>query len=234
MAIHFCPVRSFTYNMTNPMPFPESQGKYDIILADPPWMYKRNTFDLKNNSPGKDKDTGGAGTHYQTLSQKQLKQIEVGSLAQPDCLLFMWSSSPHLNEAIALGESWGFSYKTVAFCWEKQRAMASFYTVSSIELCLVFKKGRIPRPRGSRKERQFISQKRSQHSEKPAEVRERISRMFPDQRKIELFSRHVIDGWDRVGNQVIDPPKEQIPKDVQDSGSEDLELSSGDNEEQYS
>ena len=69
---------------------------------------------------------------------------------------------------------------------------------------MVFKRGRIPQPRGARNIRQFISEKRTKHSKKPNEVRHRIEQMFPTQRKIELFAREFADGWDVWGLDVID------------------------------
>ena len=73
------------------------------------------------------------------------------------------------------------------------------YTLSYCELCLIFKRGRIPRPRGSRNEKQLIRTRRGAHSVKPVEVRQAIARMFPDQEKIELFARHKPKKWDVWG-----------------------------------
>ncbi len=73
------------------------------------------------------------------------------------------------------------------------------YTLSQCELCLVFRRGRIPTPRGSRNERQLVAAPRGAHSEKPAEVRRRIERMFPGQKKIELFARTRAPGWEAWG-----------------------------------
>jgi N6-adenosine-specific RNA methylase IME4 len=98
--------------------------------------------------------------------------------------------------------AWGFKYKTVAFVWEKQKTNPGNYTMSQCELCLVGKRGKIPGPRGTRNERQFISEMRTRHSTKPTEIRNRIVRMFPTQRKIELFARNTSEGWDVWGNEV--------------------------------
>ena len=70
------------------------------------------------------------------------------------------------------------------------------------EAVLCFKKGRIPKPRGSRKERQIVVSKRTKHSEKPQEVYDRIERMFPTQNKIEMFARKVRLGWSVWGNEI--------------------------------
>ena len=43
---------------------------------------------------------------------------------------------------------------------------------------------------------------RGKHSAKPAEVRKRIEEMFPEQKKLELFARTEVDGWDCHGDEV--------------------------------
>ena len=171
--------------------------KFSILYADPPWDYDGKT---QHTSV---KAVKSAEDHYPTMTLTQLTGLKVKDICEPDALLFLWTSSPHLPQAIALMEAWGFEYKTVAFVWEKQKTNPGYYTLSQCELCLVGKRGRIPSPRGSRNERQFISELRGKHSAKPAEVRERITKMFPTQAKVELFARSQSDGWSVWGNEVV-------------------------------
>ena len=170
-------------------------SRYDVIYADPPWDYKGQ---LQHAGPGSD-DTGGAVRHYETLTLAQLKRLPVPSIAADDCLLFLWSTSPHLDQAIDLGKAWGFAWATIAFVWDKVKVNPGFYTLSQCELCLVFKRGRIPQPRGARNVRQLVRAERGPHSAKPEEVRERIEAMFPEQSRIELFARRAAPGWDAWG-----------------------------------
>jgi N6-adenosine-specific RNA methylase IME4 len=74
--------------------------KYPLIYADPPWDYKGQT----QHGGKKSSDTGGAINHYPCLKLPQLKAMKpmIDELAADDCLLFMWSSSPHLDQAIEL------------------------------------------------------------------------------------------------------------------------------------
>ena len=166
--------------------------KYDIIYADPPWDYKGQT---QHGGRGIG-STGGALTHYPTLTLSQLKNLDIRSIAAPDSLLFLWSTSPHLNQAMQLGEAWGFTWATVGFVWDKVRVNPGFYTMSQCEMCLIFKRGKIPSPRGARNIRQYVRVNRTEHSRKPVEVRNRIDNMFPTQSKIELFITDKIRGWD--------------------------------------
>ena len=185
-----------------PLPTPSAAERYPIIYADPPWDYQGQ---LQHAGPGSG-DSGGAIRHYPTVRLSDLIELDVTSISAEDSLLFMWATSPHLDQAIDLGKAWGFSWATVAFVWDKQRVNPGFYTMSQCELCLVFKRGRIPAPRGARNVRQLVSAPREAHSRKPEEVRRRIEVMFPRQRKIELFARDEdIHGWDVWGAEIAHP-----------------------------
>ncbi len=171
-------------------PLPTQQ--YSVIYADPPWDYKGQ---LQHAGTGS-QDTGGALRHYSTVALDDLKALPVSDIAANDCLLFMWATNPHLDQAIDLGKAWGFAWATVAFVWDKQRVNPGYYTMSQCELCLVFKRGKIPTPRGARNVRQLVQAPRTTHSTKPAEVRHRIDAMFPAMPKIELFARGTAPtGW---------------------------------------
>jgi len=115
--------------------------------------------------------------------------------------LFLWVVSPMLDDGINLMKQWGFKYATIAFVWHKQRANPGHYTMSECEICLVGKRNKIPKPRGARNIRQFLSEMRGKHSAKPNEIRNRIDLMFPTQNKIELFARQNVSGWDCWGNE---------------------------------
>lgn len=175
-------------------------GRYSIIYADPPWQFKLEQVNLQDYKEGK-KYTSSASKRYNTMTFEELLSLPVSSIAAKNSLLFMWSASQFLREAIQLGEAWGFKYRTIAFVWNKKRTNYGFYTLSQCEVCLVFKRGKIPKKAASNI-RQYVSAKTSMvHSEKPSAVRNRIAKMFPTLRKCELFARHVVEGWDSWGNQ---------------------------------
>lgn len=179
--------------------------KYQIIYADPPWDYGgKMQFDkssIKSENEGWHKNIfiSAANFKYPTVKTKDLKKIPISQICDDDCLLFMWVTNPHLAQGIELGQAWGFEYKTVAFIWDKMIHNPGQYTLSNCELCLVFKRGRIPRPRGARNIQQLVRAPRGAHSVKPSEVRDNIVKMFPEQKKIELFARQKAEGWDSWG-----------------------------------
>jgi N6-adenosine-specific RNA methylase IME4 len=196
----------------NPLPYlhPElPKQKFDIIYADPPWDYNgklqfdRSSKSTENIDFARNIFISSAVFKYPTLKLEQMVQIPIHQIAKDDCLLFMWTSSPHLVHAINLGNAWGFEYRTVAFVWDKMVHNPGKYTLSNCELCLVFKRGRIPTPRGARNIQQLIRVPRGKHSEKPIEVRHAIEKMFPDQARIELFAREKFPSWEVWGLEVL-------------------------------
>lgn len=137
------------------------------------------------------------------MSDKELLAMKefFSKKAENNSLLFMWTSGPFMEFAIRLGQHWGFKYVTVAFVWDKVVMNPGNYTLTQTEFCLVFKRGKIPTPRGTKNERQLLREKRTAHSRKPSEVRTRIARMFPTQNKLEMFARSTHKGWDAHGNE---------------------------------
>lgn len=171
--------------------------KYSVIYADPPWQYKNKECLAKKSILN-----GKLNHHYQTMDLKSLKVLDVKRLCEKDCLLFLWVVSPMLDDCIEVLKSWGFKYSTIGFVWNKKRPNPGSYTMSECEICLIGKKGQIPKPRGARNIRQYLMQEKTRHSSKPEEVRKRINEMFPFQSKIELFARQHAEGWDCWGNEV--------------------------------
>ena len=180
-------------------PLPDK--RYSIIYADPPWKVSASYI------------TGASGIkshvsdHYDLMPLSEICALPIADIAAENCLLFLWITSPELFDAEKVGKAWGFKYITIAFVWDKQRPLKGHYTMSQCELCLLFKKGKIPKPRGATNIRQFLSVNKGRHSVKPYQVRDRITKMFPHHKRIELFARPLPlfatlnDGWDYWGNE---------------------------------
>lgn len=170
-------------------------GKYGVIYADPPWRYRLGKW-----------VEGCADNHYSTMTLDDLKRLDVKSIAERNCALFLWAVSPQLPEALELISAWGFDYKTVAFVWEKQQKNGEprwglgHYTRGVCEMCLLGVRGSMPV--SNKSVSQFVGSIRREHSRKPDEVRQRIEQLYPQQLKIELFARESAPGWDCWGDQV--------------------------------
>ena len=170
--------------------------KYQVIYADPPWFYRNRHI------------SGAAENHYPTMHIDELKALPVGQLADDNCALFLWITCPLLQEAWDIMESWGFTYKTVAFTWVKVTAAGDrlhmgmgWWTRSNIEMCLLATKGH-PKRENSRVHQVIISGLEA-HSKKPDEARRRIEVLMGDVPRVELFARQRSPGWDVWGYEVI-------------------------------
>ena len=185
------------------------EKRYSVIYLDPPWNYGGK---IQYDSSAKvshyrhsDMFISKVDDKYPTMKLEDLKKLDVKNIAADDCVMFMWVTNPHLAQGIELAKHWNFEYKTVAFVWDKMNHNPGHYTLSYCELCLLFKKGKIPTPRGSRNEKQLVRIPRTEHSRKPIEVKQAIERMWPTLPKIELFARCAPDeNWDVWGNEVTE------------------------------
>ena len=127
----------------------EPPQKFDVIYCDPPWDYDGRTF-----LDGKTHETGSASDHYPTMSPDELKQMNVIHLCADKCICYMWTTGPQLDISIEVLKAWGFKYKTIAFVWNKGHINPGYYTLSSVEICIVGTRNAIPKPRGTRNDTQ--------------------------------------------------------------------------------
>lgn len=142
---------------------------------------------------------------YPTMSFEELKHLSVQNISDKNCLLFLWVVSPEIKKCIEVGESWGFRYITIAFVRHHKMALLGNYTMSGCEMVLLFKKGKIPVGKLKGKGngiKQFLEESKIRASQKPGEIRERIRRLFPLSKRVELFARQKTEGWDVWGNEV--------------------------------
>ncbi|NOR85671.1 adenine methyltransferase [archaeon] len=179
---------------------PDTEKKYNIIYADPPWNFKHYSDKGKGRSPE---------NHYKCQSLKDIKELPISDLADDNCVLFMWVTYPFLEKGMEVIKSWGFTYKTVGFTWVKKNKVADtwfwgmgYWTRSNAEICIIATKGSITRQSSS--VHQIIDTPIEAHSKKPDVTRERIVELCGDIPRIELFARQKVDGWDVWGNEVID------------------------------
>ena len=159
-----------------------TDNKYDIIYADPPWRYQDNTCE------------GACAKHYNTMSVEEICALPVANLAAKDCTLFMWATYPQMQEALKVIAAWGFKYKTIAFQWVKlnRNVKLNNFTIATVqdilhktcffglgrwtrgntECCLLATKGTPHRQNNSVS--QLVFAPLTRHSSKPPEVRDRI------------------------------------------------------------
>jgi N6-adenosine-specific RNA methylase IME4 len=178
----------------------DTDRKYSIIYCDPPWSYR----DKRDKHP---RLCGGASAHYPTMDIEDLKKLPIESLADTNCMLFMWCTFPNLQEGLDLIKAWGFTYKTLGFSWLKTNKRngepffgIGYYTKSNCEICLIGVKGKPIKVSNSVSS--VIISPRERHSKKPDIVRDKIVQLCGDLPRIELFARDKTPGWSSWGNEI--------------------------------
>ena len=174
----------------NTKPLPD--GKYRVFYADPPWSYG-------NSGSGIDQ-YGPAERHYSAMTIAELCAMDVKDIAADNAVLFLWVTSPLLDECWPVIKAWGFEYKT-SFVWDKIKHNFGHYNSVRHELLLVCTRGSCtPDTKELIDSVQTIE--RGEHSEKPERFREIIEQLYPTGKRIELFARKKTKGWMTYGNEV--------------------------------
>ena len=164
--------------------------KYSLFYADPPWLYGDKLVD----------GYGAAEHHYPPMSISQLCALPIKTISSDNAVLFLWVTSPLLEECFDVINAWGFKYKT-SFVWDKVRHNYGHYNSVRHELLLVCTKGSYLPENSDLVDSVISIERNDNHSEKPQEVRELIESLYPNSKKLELFARGAYDGWDTFGDE---------------------------------
>ena len=163
--------------------------KYRVIYADPPWSYsdRQDTGML-----------GGAVKHYDTMPLEDICALPVP--AADDAVLFLWVTSPMLEDSFRVINAWGFKYKS-SFVWDKVAHNMGHYNSVRHEFLLIATRGSCT-PDVQRLFDSVVSIERTEHSRKPGQFREMIDTLYPMGDRLELFAREAAEGWDVWGDMV--------------------------------
>ncbi len=164
-------------------------AKYRVIYADPPWSYGNNQPDYHTEQRD----------HYPVMPLRDICALPVEQLCEDNAVLFLWVTSPILEESFDVVRAWGFRYKAT-FVWDKVKHNMGHYNSVRHEFLLICTRGsgvpEVPRLFDS-----VVTQERSAHSAKPEVFYEIIETLYPSGRKLEMFARSERAGWDGYGHQ---------------------------------
>ena len=187
------------------------QRYFGVIYADPPWNFACWASPPYGHGPGRGQ--GLAASNYPTMKCDEICALPVGNLAADDCVLFLWTCWPTLEDSLEVIHAWGFKYKTCGFMWAKAHARQlemfqdhidgwmglGYWTRSNSEVCLLATRGNPKRVAADVK--QVVIEPAREHSRKPDCVHDRIERLVAGP-YLELFARQRRPGWTVWGNEV--------------------------------
>jgi len=163
--------------------------KYRVIYADPPWRYGDQLTE----------NYGSVKFHYPSLTIAELCLLPIVDIAADNAVLFLWVTSPMLEECFPVIKAWGFTYRT-SIVWNKLAHNMGHYVSVRHEFLLICVRGSCL-PDINKLLPSVVDVKRSKtHSQKPEEFRAMINALYPHGKRIELFARNEAEGWDLWGN----------------------------------
>jgi N6-adenosine-specific RNA methylase IME4 len=168
-------------------------NKFRVIYADPAWSYND-----KQDTP----QLGGAAKHYDTMSVSQICNLPVNEISEKDSVLFLWVTSPLLEDAFTVIKSWGFKYKT-SFVWDKIKHNMGHYNSVRHEFLLIATKGSCTPDNKKLYDSVQAIERNNNHSEKPIEFLNIIDDIYNYGNKLEMFCRNIKkEKWYGWGNEI--------------------------------
>ena len=127
--------------------------------------------------------------------------MPIKELLEENAVLFLWVTSPMLEDAFKVINSWGFKYKS-SFVWDKVKKNFGYYNAVCHELLLVCVRGNCTPDNPKLLDSVITIEHTGRHSEKPEYFRQMIDELYPVGNRIELFARKKAPGWEAWGNEV--------------------------------
>lgn len=178
----------------------DTDKQYDIILADPPW--KQSKGGRKNVRPA----SSGVELDYPVCSLEEIKEHlkKATQLTSENSVLFLWTIDKYLFEAQQIAEELGYKLHA-RMIWNKVTGIPAAFTVRfGHEYLLYMYKGKL-RPIATSERGKIhtvFTEKVHKHSQKPEVSFDIINRLYPSERKLELYARSERNSWDCWGNEV--------------------------------
>jgi N6-adenosine-specific RNA methylase IME4 len=169
----------------------EQNKKYKTILADPPWDI--GEMRMKKSRPN-------AELPYPRMKTQAIKDLDVKSLADENCNLFLWTTHTFLPDAFEVIKSWGFKYHCL-LTWDKTNGIPCWGFKRKTEFVLYGYRGKITVNQTGKFIHTLFTEKLTTHSKKPNIFYEILESNTPEPR-IELFARNKRNGWDTWGNEL--------------------------------
>jgi len=174
------------------------EGRFQTILADPPWQFVNRT--------GKVAPEHRRLRRYDTMTHPEILALPVAEVAAPACHLYLWCPNALIREGLEVMDHWGFTYKS-NLVWFKVRKDGGpdgrgvgFYFRNVTELVLFGVRGSMRTLPPGRRQVNLLATRKREHSRKPDEFYDIVESCSPGP-YLEMFARHARDGWTQWGDE---------------------------------
>jgi len=174
---------------TEPPPLPD--GRFRVIVADPPWAYGARAEDPSHR----------AANPYPQMPIEDIRALPVADRAHDDAVLWLWTTNSHMREAYGVVEAWGFQPKTI-LTWAKDRLGTGDWLRGQTEHCLMAVRGRPVVTLTN--QTTLLQAAMREHSRKPDAFYALVESLCPAPLggRLELFAREARPGWVAAGAEV--------------------------------
>ncbi len=163
------------------VPMPSPNGPFRVIVVDPPWQYDKRKADI----------THRGRNPYPDMTIEEICALPVGALAEPDCILWLWTTNAFMRDAYRCLDAWGFQEKTI-LTWVKNKLGTGDWLRGQTEHCILAVKGN---PMVTLTNQSTVMHAdRREHSRKPDEFYGLVEALCPGT-KLEMFSRAERPSW---------------------------------------
>jgi N6-adenosine-specific RNA methylase IME4 len=136
------------------------------------------------------------------MSTDEICSLPVGKISENNAVLFLWVTSPLLEDGLRVIKEWGFKYKSM-FVWDKVRHAMGHYNSVRHEFLFIATKGSCTPDEKILYDSVQSIEKSDKHSEKPMEFVKIIDQLYTHGERIELFCRTPRgENWDYWGNEI--------------------------------
>lgn len=172
---------------------------FSQLVIDPPWPKRKGGLRRVRPNQGRELD-------YTTMSVADIFQLldeQIFPQADSQHNVWLWTIDGFLVEAQKQMELRGYRLHA-RMIWDKENGTAPAFTVRFTHEYLLwfYRNGLCPVAKDMRgKFTTVIRQRSTQHSRKPNEAYRLIGELYPEQPKIDVFSREFRSGWSQWGNE---------------------------------
>jgi len=174
--------------------------RYGVIGAAPPWKQS------KGGRKAVRAHSSGLPLDYRTIPLEEIEshlRTAVGR-TEPNSVLFLWTIDKYLFEAQTIAERLGYKLHA-RMVWNKENGIPAAFTIRyGHEYLLFMYRGKLrPVAKAERgKIHSVFTERAERHSQKPRIAYEIMERLYPAEKKLELYARRERAGWDCWGDEI--------------------------------